>query len=154
MYGNGPVFKAEGTSFRDQPYAEQLPQGLWTTGLCDCHEDAHICTYQNVYLFVFWLIFLLLCCLKIKWFLFWIHKGVQTAIMPCVSFAQNVEIVNRGTIRKKKPIINIFVIALICFYKNLKIWIWGKCSLYERWFDSSSVRLCGLQLALRFSKPV
>ncbi|EFH63454.1 hypothetical protein ARALYDRAFT_315881 [Arabidopsis lyrata subsp. lyrata] len=42
MYGNGPVFKAEGTSFRDQPYAEQLPQGLWTTGLCDCHEDAHI----------------------------------------------------------------------------------------------------------------
>lgn len=70
MYGNGPVFKAEGTSFRDQPYAEQLPQGLWTTGLCDCHEDAHICTYQNVSLRVFCLIFLLVCCLKTKWFFF------------------------------------------------------------------------------------
>ncbi|KAJ4884229.1 Protein PLANT CADMIUM RESISTANCE 12 [Raphanus sativus] len=66
MYGDGPVFKAEGASFRDQPYGRELPQGLWTTGLCDCHQDGHIC--------------------------------VQTAIMPCVSFAQNTEIVNRGTI--------------------------------------------------------
>ncbi|CAN6937304.1 unnamed protein product [Brassica oleracea] len=66
MYGDGPVFKAEGASFRDQPYGRELPQGLWTTGLCDCHQDGHIC--------------------------------VQTAIMPCISFAQNTEIVNRGTI--------------------------------------------------------
>ncbi|KAJ0256243.1 Protein PLANT CADMIUM RESISTANCE 12 [Hirschfeldia incana] len=66
MYGDGPVFKAEGASFRDQPYGTELPQGLWTTGLCDCHQDGHIC--------------------------------VQTAIMPCISFAQNTEIVNRGTI--------------------------------------------------------
>ncbi|VVA94505.1 unnamed protein product [Arabis nemorensis] len=76
MYGDGPVFKAEGASFRDQPYAGQLPQGLWTTGLCDCHEDGHIC--------------------------------VQTAIMPCVSFAQNSEIVNRGAI----PCMNAGVIHL------------------------------------------
>lgn len=51
---------------------------------------------------------------------FWIHKGVQTAIMPCVSFAQNVEIVNRGTIRKKKiDNLHFFMIyiALICFVK-------------------------------------
>ncbi|KAL0700860.1 hypothetical protein Bca4012_056982 [Brassica carinata] len=66
MYEDGPVFKAEGASFRDQPYGRELPQGLWTTGLCDCHQDGHIC--------------------------------VQTAIVPCISFAQNTEIVNRGTI--------------------------------------------------------
>ncbi|KAG2322222.1 hypothetical protein Bca52824_015435 [Brassica carinata] len=68
MYEDGPVFKAEGASFRDQPYGRELPQGLWTTGLCDCHQDGHIC--------------------------------VQTAIVPCISFAQNTEIVNRGTIRQ------------------------------------------------------
>ncbi|XP_010527531.1 PREDICTED: protein PLANT CADMIUM RESISTANCE 12 [Tarenaya hassleriana] len=67
MYSNGPVFKAETTmSFRDQPYAGQLPQGLWTTGLCDCHEDPQIC--------------------------------FQTAVLPCITFGQNSEIVSRGTI--------------------------------------------------------
>ncbi|CAH8358859.1 unnamed protein product [Eruca vesicaria subsp. sativa] len=66
MYGDVPVFMAERALFRDQPYAGELPQGLWTTGLCDCHADGHIC--------------------------------VQTAILPCVSFAQNSEIVSRGTI--------------------------------------------------------
>ncbi|KAJ4874587.1 Protein PLANT CADMIUM RESISTANCE 12 [Raphanus sativus] len=76
MYGDVPVFMSEGALFRDQPYAGELPQGLWTTGLCDCHEDCHIC--------------------------------VQTAIVPCVSFARNTEIVNRGT----TPCINAGLIHL------------------------------------------
>ncbi|XP_021910202.1 protein PLANT CADMIUM RESISTANCE 12 [Carica papaya] len=45
---NQPIFTPASPTLQDQPYAKQLPQGLWTTGLCDCCDDPFICLQASV----------------------------------------------------------------------------------------------------------
>ncbi|KAL4346468.1 hypothetical protein GQ457_17G016260 [Hibiscus cannabinus] len=60
----------ETSSYRE--YMKPLPEGLWTTGICECYGDVSNCKHRKFRLF--------------------------TGICPCVTMGRNSEIVNRGEI--------------------------------------------------------
>lgn len=112
-------------------------QGQWTTGLCGCFEDCSNCKSWNllkVFLFFIYCIYFS----QLSFLLF--SAGCISFCCPCITFGQNVEIIDRGTTcklqKKKKTKHEQFIQYFINWYSFLPssctswfiIWLCAACA--------------------------